>query len=151
MHPRGVIRRDVRAALAALARFSGARLISSWTQNVTLTPGDAPVYGVSTPREVSQPASASDVERQTDVVVHLARVGGDEIEDDLDDDEITCLRAIAGMKNTALKAVVNALHRGRRDGRLTLKVLQRRGYLARLENGRFCLTPFAYEAIQKRQ
>jgi len=94
MHPRGVIRRDVRAALAALARFSGARLISSWTQNVTLTPGDAPVYGVSTPREVSQPASASDVERQTDVVVHLARVGGDEIEDDLDDDSIAIEAAV---------------------------------------------------------
>lgn len=71
-------------------------------------------------------------------------------EDDLDDDEVDCLREIAAMKSTALKAVVNALHRGRRDGRLTLKVLQRRGYLARLEDGRFSVTPFAFEAIHKR-
>lgn len=71
-------------------------------------------------------------------------------EDDLDDDEVASLRAIAGMKSTAMKTVVNALHRGRRDGRLTLKKLQRRGYLARLEDGRFSLTPFAFEAIRKR-
>jgi predicted HTH transcriptional regulator len=72
-------------------------------------------------------------------------------EDDLDDHEVDCLRAIAAMPNTAMKAVVHALHRGRRDGRLTLKRLQRRGYLVRLHTGRFRLTPFAHEAIEKRR
>jgi len=71
-------------------------------------------------------------------------------EDDLDDDEVDCLRIIASMKSTAMKAVVSALHHGRRNARLALKRLQRRGYLARLESGRFSLTPFAHEAIQKR-
>jgi len=71
-------------------------------------------------------------------------------EDDLDAGEARALREILGMKNTAMKAVIGGLHRGRREGRLLLKRLQRRGYLVRKPDGRFALTPFAHRALERR-
>ncbi|MBN2492489.1 MAG: ATP-binding protein [Planctomycetes bacterium] len=70
--------------------------------------------------------------------------------DDLDSDEVAVLLEIRAMKRTALRTVVDALRRGRREGRRLLKALQRRGYLVRKEDGRFALTAFAHEALVRR-
>jgi len=75
--------------------------------------------------------------------------GRDRGEDPLNEEEARALREILRMKNTAMKAVINSLHRGRREGRLLLKRLQRRGYLVRKSDGRFALTPFAHQALDR--
>jgi schlafen family protein len=69
---------------------------------------------------------------------------------ELEEHEVTALEAIQRMRNTAMKAVVQALHRGRREGRLVLKSLQRRGYLVRKEDGRFSLTAFAHDVLERK-
>jgi len=89
--------------------------------------------------------------RKEDLRAVRSAMGRDTGEDDLDANEVRALQEILTMKNTALKAVVSSLRRGRREGRNLLKGLQRRGYLVRSESGRFSLTPFAHRALDKRR
>lgn len=84
MHPRGILRRDVRAAIEADAGFAEAKVLVSWAQKVDAD--SLPVLGVFTPRERSRKIASTDVLREADVAVQLRRAGGDELEDQLDDD-----------------------------------------------------------------
>jgi predicted HTH transcriptional regulator len=77
-------------------------------------------------------------------------LGRERGEDDLEEGEIAVLLRVRGMERTAMRAVVDGLRLGRREGRSVLKSLQRRGYLVRKSDGRFALTAFAHEALDRR-
>lgn len=83
-HPRGTIRAAVRAALAGSARFAGFTDLRAFSRDVD--PTHYPFFVVMTPRELTEMAAPGAVTRATDVLVGVRRLGGDELEDLLDED-----------------------------------------------------------------
>jgi hypothetical protein len=76
------LRQDVREVLAAQAEFSGWAVLKSWAQ-----PQDESAYpalGVMTPREVVDGLDGTTLRRDTDLVVHLAITGSDDLEDEIE-------------------------------------------------------------------
>jgi hypothetical protein len=84
MHPRSIIRRDVRAALVADVYFTGWTVLKSWGQSIDTD--TLPAVGVFTPREQVRRGAVNQVTRDTDVAIQARRQGGDDLEDALDDD-----------------------------------------------------------------
>lgn len=92
MHPRATLRAAARAALAAPDVLPGVTVLTGWVQDF-----DAdllPAIGVYTPRTITRPVSAVDMTRDTQLVVHLRRLGGDDIDDQLDLDSAAIEAAI---------------------------------------------------------
>lgn len=92
MHPRAQLRADARTALAAPDVLPGVRVLAGWAQDF-----DAdllPALGVYTPRTFSRPASSVDMLRNTQLVVHLRRLGSEDLDDQLDLDSAAIEAAI---------------------------------------------------------
>lgn len=84
MNPRRLFRSLALAAITADARLSILSQISAWAGNID--ENALPVIGVVTPQERIQPEAFEDFERSTLLQVVIKRLGGDELEDTLDDD-----------------------------------------------------------------
>ncbi|MFL2777742.1 MAG: hypothetical protein ACJZ88_00110 [Paracoccus marcusii] len=83
-HYRSKYRRLARAALAAHPHFTGVDVRAVWPGSVS--DEDLPVMGVLTPQELSKRDTQKTSVKRTLMQVALRRIGGDEIEDQLDDD-----------------------------------------------------------------
>ncbi|WP_111559462.1 hypothetical protein [Paracoccus sediminilitoris] len=83
-HYRSLFRATARAALAAHPHFAGVRILKVWPGSVDAA--SLPVIGVLTPQEPSGRDSQRSVTRRTLLQIALRRIGGDEIEDVLDED-----------------------------------------------------------------
>jgi hypothetical protein len=98
-HYRSAIRAGLRAALAADPTYGAVRQISAWSQNVDAA--SLPIIGVVTPKEIKDLDGLKTSERETTLLVVLKRIGGEDLEDQLDDDsaaiEIVALTALSGM------------------------------------------------------
>lgn len=81
-HPRSVMRANIRAALDASAALAGVKVYRSWAH--AMGRDDVPAIGVFTPRERSQLATGSQVDRTTDIAVMYRTEGGDDLDDHLD-------------------------------------------------------------------
>lgn len=84
MNRRKLFRSLAAAALAADPRLSMLKRMSAWAGSINAT--ELPVIGVVTPQERIQPETLEDFERSTLLQVVVKRVGGDDLEDTLDDD-----------------------------------------------------------------
>jgi len=84
MHPRAQLRADLRAVIEGEARFSGFADHRALPRNVGAD--QCPLFYVATPRERVTPDSGDDMSRRPEIMVGLRRVGGDELEDVLDED-----------------------------------------------------------------
>lgn len=83
-HYRSEFRAEVRAALAVHARFAGITIMRVWPGSVDTA--TLPVLGVLTPQERSTPDTQKTTSRGTLMQIALRRLGGDEVEDVLDED-----------------------------------------------------------------
>lgn len=83
-HYRSEYRQLARVALAAHPRFAGVDVRAVWPGSVS--DEDLPVLGVLTPQEPSARDTQSSSTKRTLMQVALRRIGGDEIEDQLDED-----------------------------------------------------------------
>ena len=82
---RKAIRAAALAALTVAPRFAAMTQISAWAQSVDTE--SLPCFGVATPEEVKETAEVSGLSRRDlTLVLSLRRLGGDDIEDALDDD-----------------------------------------------------------------
>lgn len=77
------LRQAVRDVVRGLAIFDGWIELKSWGQS--LDQDMLPAVGVMTPTERVEGLDGSTLRRGTTFVVHFAMVGGDDLEDDLDD------------------------------------------------------------------
>ena len=92
---RKALRAAVRAALAADDRISGLNHIKAWFR--ATDPTQLPAYTVFLPRDPSQVADDTDIERRTVIQVIIKRTAGDDIEDELDDDVAAVEAAVLPM------------------------------------------------------
>lgn len=81
-HYRTDFRNLARTALAAHRRFSGFTVMKVWPGSIDAD--TLPVLGVLTPQDASTPDTKNTVTRSTLLQVAIRRLGGDEIEDELD-------------------------------------------------------------------
>lgn len=80
---RKALRQAVRDVVYGLSIFDNFTVLESWGQS--LDPEALPVVGVMTPTERVEGLDGSTLRRGTTVVVHFAMVGGDGLDDQLDD------------------------------------------------------------------
>ncbi|SFY23556.1 hypothetical protein SAMN04244548_03193 [Paracoccus pantotrophus] len=83
-HHRSAYRASVLAALTANARFAGFTAPKVWTGSIDAA--SLPVIGVLTPQERCERDTQTTTARGTLLQVAVRRLGGDDVEDDLDDD-----------------------------------------------------------------
>ena len=84
MNSRKAWRAAALQALQASPRLYTLTTISAWTGNIPAKM--LPVFGVVTPQERATPSTHSSMERSTLLQVVIKRLGGDELEDTLDED-----------------------------------------------------------------
>jgi hypothetical protein len=98
-HYRSAMRTGLRAALAADPDFGALRQLSAWAQDIDAA--SLPFLAVVTPRETKDLDSLDTSLRDTTLVVILKRLGGEALEDQLDDDsaalERICLSALGSL------------------------------------------------------
>lgn len=83
MSGRSAFRAIAREALAADPRMSGFRLLSAWAGGINAEL--LPVIGVVTPGERLKPLTLKQMQRTLRLQVVSKRLGGDELEDEIDD------------------------------------------------------------------
>jgi hypothetical protein len=83
-HYRSVYRSTVRATLQGSPEFQDCTFLSAWSENISADL--LPVIGVVTPSERNSPDTHGSNEKSTLLQVVLKRLGGEDIEDRLDDD-----------------------------------------------------------------
>ncbi|WP_339113263.1 hypothetical protein [Thioclava sp. GXIMD2076] len=91
-------RRLAHEALAASADLAGVTLVSAWAGNFSAN--DLPVMGVATPRERGRAGTLASFEREVLLQVVIKRLGGAEIEDQLDRDAEAIEAAVMGAFGT---------------------------------------------------
>ncbi|MER5173916.1 hypothetical protein [Thioclava kandeliae] len=91
---RSQFRRLAHAALASAPDLLGVTLVSAWAGNVSAN--DLPVIGVATPRERGRAGTLASFEREVLLQVVIKRLGGTEIEDQLDRDAEAIEAAVMG-------------------------------------------------------
>ncbi|OWJ69825.1 hypothetical protein CDV50_16015 [Haematobacter massiliensis] len=79
---RSAYRTTARAALAGVPRFASVKVLPAWRGNVDEE--TLPVLGIVTPDERVTLSARGATERGTLLQIVVKRLGGDEIEDDLD-------------------------------------------------------------------
>ncbi|WP_406720429.1 hypothetical protein RPE78_09610 [Thioclava litoralis] len=91
---RALYRARAKAALASAPDLAGVALVSAWAGNFSAS--DLPVMGVATPRERGRPGTLNAFEREVLLQVVIKRLGGAEIEDQLDRDAAAIEAAVMG-------------------------------------------------------
>lgn len=91
-HYRGEIRADVRAALQSSARFASFGHVRLWSKSLDFKA--LPVIAVGIPREGCERTGLEQTTRQTTIIVAIKRLGGDDLEDLLDEDSAEIERVI---------------------------------------------------------
>ncbi|WP_339112869.1 hypothetical protein [Thioclava sp. GXIMD2076] len=87
-----------KAALASAPDLAGVTLVSAWAGNFSAN--DLPVMGVATPRERGRAGTLASFEREVLLQVVIKRLGGAEIEDQLDRDVEAIEAAVMGAFGT---------------------------------------------------
>lgn len=104
-HYRSEYRRLAREALAAHPRFTGGDVRHVWPGNVS--DEDLPILGVLTPQEPSARDTHTSSTKRTLMQVALRRIGGDAIEDQLDEDSAVIEAVIlAAMRSGEIRCVL---------------------------------------------
>ncbi|MBJ2150635.1 hypothetical protein [Paracoccus sp. IB05] len=85
-HYRSQIRAALKLALQVNSHFAGFTLKSAWAQNIDAE--TLPVMGVATPRETKDQDALDSAERGITAIIVLKRLGGDDLEEVLDDDSV---------------------------------------------------------------
>ena len=83
-HRRASIRAALRLALSVAPRFAEFEIIPAWTSSVDAR--SLPVLGIATPSETKDQDTHQAAERAITIIVVLKRLGGEDIDDVLDDD-----------------------------------------------------------------
>lgn len=83
-HYRSDYRNQAREALAAESRFAGFTVLKVWPGSIDAD--SLPVLGVLTPQDRSERDSQVSTSRQTLLQVAVRRIGGEDVEDILDED-----------------------------------------------------------------
>jgi len=84
MHARAALRQSVRDAVLAHDRFADFSLLRRWSANIDAQ--TLPAVLVATPEEQPRRVAVGQVNRLTDLRVSLRRLGGDDMDDVLDED-----------------------------------------------------------------
>lgn len=104
-HYRSEYRATARAALAAHPRFTDVTILKVWPGSVD--DETLPVLGVLTPQEPCAADTHKSTTRRTLMQIALRRLGGDEVEDLLDEDsEIIEAIIIAALRRPDLRCVL---------------------------------------------
>lgn len=96
---RTAIRQATRDALASASRFRGFTEILGWSQSVDAD--TLPVYGFSTPREVSGATDYDAHQRRVELKCKFVRMAEDDIEDQIDLDADAAETAILPVMRAA--------------------------------------------------
>lgn len=91
-HYRSEFRAAARLALAAHPGLQGVTVLGVWPDSIDAD--TLPVLGVLTPQEPSERDTHTSVTRRTLLQVALRRIGGDDVEDRLDEDSAAIEAAI---------------------------------------------------------
>lgn len=104
-HYRSEYRATARTALAAHPRFADFTIFKVWPGSVD--DATLPVLGVLTPQEPCEPDTQKTTTRRTLMQVAVRRLGGDEVEDTLDEDSgIIEAIIIAALRRPDLRCVL---------------------------------------------
>lgn len=98
MHYRKEYRDFVKAALSTESTYEDFTVLPAWAQNISAR--DLPVIGVATPTEAKDLLDHGTSVRQTRLLVLAKMVGGDEIEDTLDDLSDSLERSVMSAVNS---------------------------------------------------
>lgn len=84
MHARAALRQSVRDAIVAHERFADFTLVRRWSSSIDAA--TLPAFMVATPEEQPRRVAVGQVNRLIELRVSLRRLGGDDLDDVLDDD-----------------------------------------------------------------
>lgn len=91
-HYRTDLRTAARAAIAGSARFADFTQVKLWSKSIDYK--TLPVFAVGTPNETCLRDGLDQTARTTRIIVAIKRLGGDELEDVLDEDSAEVERAV---------------------------------------------------------
>lgn len=111
---RKALRADAVAVMAAHSRFLSWSNFPAWAQSVSAT--DLPGWAIATPSEAGDQSNLSSQMRTVQLAIIVKRVGGDDLEDLMDDDAAAIIAALPPALRSSQRSCIFERDEMRIDG-----------------------------------